>query len=180
VTEPGASKLARVAALIAGVGVFLIASLVTVGTVLAAPLGVFLIRRHQRRRSRRFDPWEMWFGAVTAVTIALVFVGFALATRIPPGTLSQIQRAADSASVASAKQQPPAWLTRIAPEASRRAQANNAAMSHSGMMLFGLAIGACMLGGFVGTIGWVGSILFVFYSTGRWFGVAPPVPADIE
>jgi hypothetical protein len=122
----------------------------------------------------------MWFGAVTAATIALVLVGSALATRIPPGTFSQMQRAADSASAASAKQPPPAWLSRIAPEASRRAQANTAAMPRTGMMLFGFAIGACMLGGFIGTVGWIGSILFIFYSTGRWFGVAPPVAGDIE
>jgi hypothetical protein len=173
--QPGRTDVGRIAALVSGVVILGAASLVSAGIALAAPIGMFVIDRVQRARGRRFGGWESWVGAVSGVTIAILLVGSVFATRLPPGTLNRIRQAADSASVAASKQPPPAWVTRLSPSAGRYSMAPTTHQSafNVAALLWGSVIAAGILGGFLGTIGWAGSILLMFYANARWFGAAP-------
>jgi hypothetical protein len=87
----------RIAAGILGVAALAFVARYTVGGALLAPVGIFVARLLTRRGNRRLSrPWS-WFAAVVAVEIALLGVGAYAAMHAPPGTLSQIQHATDSA-----------------------------------------------------------------------------------
>jgi hypothetical protein len=168
--------LGRVAALIAGLTILVIAGVTTLGIVLFAPFGFWIAHRIQRRRGRRLDAWGSWIGAASGVIAALLIVAGIVAVKVPPGSWEQIRKVTDSASVQAAKQPPPAWLTRIAPAQNRSAlsAASGSTTFNGAMMVWGISMAIGMFGAAIGTIGWAGAMLLVFYATGRWVRERPP------
>jgi hypothetical protein len=108
---------------------------------------------------------------VSAATVAILFVAGAFASMLPTGSWHRISQAADSASVEAAKQPPPAWINRVAPGAADRsamARYNTPASLRTFLTIWGLAMAVGMVGGAIGTIGWLASMLLVFYASGHW------------
>src|SRR5262245_2562392 len=175
--------LPRVAALIAGLVILLGAAAISVGLALCAPLGVWVAHRFRRARGQSLGAWTSWFGAVGATVVGLLLVAGILASRVPGANWSSIRHAADSASAEAAKQPPPAWLSRIAPDAATRysvAQSNTPTFVNTFALIWGLVIGVSVLGGILGTVGWFGSVLLVFYASGRWLRAPPPLAVATE
>jgi hypothetical protein len=177
VPESGTQVLYRVAAFVGGLAILIGAAIVSLGLVLCAPLGVWVVSRVQRSRGKPFGTWRSWISAVGAVVIALVVIAGVVVSRLPAGTLSHIRQAADSASAQAAKQPPPAWLDRLAPGSAARYSAANAGVDSRAFNAFTLVFGGVIAVGFMGnvlgTIGWLGTMLLVFSVTGRWLREAP-------
>src|SRR5712692_11878782 len=117
-SQPGsvASVALRVLSGITGALVLLVASLFTLGTCLAAPLGIIAARRRARRRNRPFTRGGSWLGAAVASSIAIALVLLVVVALSPRSMLREIQKSV----VASQDTVPaPDWLTRVFPQAAR-------------------------------------------------------------
>ncbi|HTE47481.1 MAG TPA: hypothetical protein VK636_19725 [Gemmatimonadaceae bacterium] len=180
-TESRLSLLHRAAALVAGLVVLLAGAIISVGLVLLAPLGVWVVHRFQRARGGSLDGWGSWMSAASAVTVGLLVIGGVVTTRLPAGSWSQIRQAADSASEEAAKQPPPAWLSRVVPGSASRystPDAKRPTVFNGIILIWGIGIAAGMIGSIIGTVGWIGTMLLVFYASGHWLRVAPPVEIE--
>ena len=171
-------SFSRITALVAGLAILGGAARVTLGIVLCAPLGIWVIRRFQRSRGRPFGAWASWISAISAVAIALLAIGGLVASQLPAGTWRHMRQAADSVSAQSAKQPPPAWLDRLAPGAAARASTTRSPEFGVATMILGFWFLAGFLGLVIGTIGWAGSMLLVFSASGRWLREAPTVAIE--
>jgi hypothetical protein len=81
----------------------------------------------------------------------------------------------DSATVASKKTPPPAWMERIAPGADATSRAQQAALGPTitrGLAIWGAAMGGILalaiISSMIGTLGWAAGLLLAFAFTGRW------------
>jgi len=168
---PRAGTTSRVASGLGGALVLLLSAFFTVGTSLAAPLGVLVARAWARRKQRPLTGGASWIGAVTASSLAVVALFALLAGLVPPGSFRQSLNA-----VAAARTQPsakpPGWLAKVFPEAADRP--NPAVERILGSPLFlayfsllGAAIACLFLGSIAGTAGWVGTLLLGYALTGR-------------
>ena len=169
-----ASDRRRIVAAVVGVAALAFAARFTVGGAVLAPVGIFVAWLVTRRGNRRLSrPWS-WFAAVAAVEIALLGAGGYAAMHAPPGTLSQIQHATDSA---QANATPPAWMERIAPGSTARARAQSGSVSGA-FSVWALVVGGMIVSGMiamvVGTVGWLATLPIAFAITGRWIGAPPP------
>lgn len=170
--------LPRVAALITGLVILLGAVAITYGLVLCAPLGVWVAHRFHRARGRSFGGWSSWLSAVSATAVGLLLVAGIFASRLPVGSWSRIRQAVDSASAEGAQEPPPAWLDRIAPRtAARYSRPDPSKQRIFNVLAFiwGIGILVGLFGGTIGTIGWFGSMLLVFYGSGHWLRAPPSV-----
>src|SRR5688500_8865180 len=104
------AMIKRILAAIAGALTLFFSSTITLGTVLAAPLGVLAACALARRKNRPLSRGAAWLGAVIASFIAVPLVFAGLLLMAPPGTVASVRAAMDSA---QANQKPaalPPWL----------------------------------------------------------------------
>ena len=173
--------LSRVAALVAGLAVFAVASLFSFGVALCSPLGIWAVHRFQRSRGRSLDGWGIWMSSVGSAVVGVLLLAGVAWSLIPAGTWSRARQAADSASAVTRTQPPPAWLDRIAPGAAARASMSRSTRSpatNTLTLILGAWFVAGIFGGMIGTAGWIGSMLIVFSVTGDWLHRAPPVTVE--
>lgn len=179
----GSQWLPRVGALIVALAILLGTAMVSRGLVLCAPLGVWVTHRFLRARGKSLGLWTSWVGAVSATAVGFFLVAGIFANRLPAGSWSRMRQAADSASAERAKQPPPAWLNRIAPGvATGRAMSNsNASPFFNALgLLWGIGIFVGVVAGVVGTFGWFGTMLLVFYGSGDWLRTAPAIAIESD
>lgn len=171
------SGLARAAALLLALFVLAGGMLVSFGTVLVAPLGMWIAARVQRRRGRVLRRGGSWLAAASATTLGLALLAAVAAWTAPTGTWSHTRAAMDSASVAGSAAPPPAWLQRIVPavRAPVRPHRYSPALA-MGLVIWSMGLGIVMFGALLGTVGWLAGLLFGFAGTGRWPGAK--LPAD--
>jgi hypothetical protein len=174
---PLASHVYRGFIAIVGVALLTAVTRYTFGLALLAPIGMIAARYVARRQKSSLTLGTSWLGATGSV--AVVFVAFILLVlaQMPngtfAGTFANIQRGSDSASVASAKAPPPAWLERIAPGSTARARAKPVSrkVSHA-FTVWSIVVGGVfaytLFAVVIGTAGWVPSLLLSFAFTGRW------------
>lgn len=171
-TMPAARIPARATALAAGLIVLAVGLLVSIGTVLLAPIGMWIVARVQRRRGRTLSPEGNWLAAVGSIAIVFVLLATSVVALTPADFWRQAARSADSTAAVSARTPPPAWLERIAPGASR--QPANAPPTSPRMqqaaVAWGIGLAALILSAIYGTLGWGASLLLAFALTGRWLG----------
>ena len=171
-----ASPVARVAALLAGVLVALVALLTSLGTVVFSFAGMGIASWAQRRKGRVLSAGGTWVAATCGVAVVMLLgagVGFSLA---PRGTWQEVRRTMDSTSANSPPPTTPAWLERMAPGTAARAAKMNGKPSASfnvGMLLWGVAFFVMFLSGFVGSLGWATGMLLGYATKGRWPGTQP-------
>lgn len=160
--------------LVSGLGGVLIlagGAMLTLGTALAAPCGVFVARRLARRKGHQLSPIASWVGASAASSIALTIIMGIGAMLLPPGTLGQIE-SESAAARAEPSARPPEWVTRVFPQATQRPDPVTERVINSRAFtlyfgLLGLAIAFLFLGTIAGTVGWIGFQLLVFALRGR-------------
>ena len=160
----------RVLSGIGGVLVLLTSALFTLGTSLAAPLGMLAGRSLARRRGRRFTRASSWFAAAVASSVA-VLLGFALVfASIPEGTFREIQKEAASAQARDTVQLPE-WMARVFPQAARPDPVTQELVNSPAFTLvfgiLGFVIGCAFLGTIAGSAGWLGATLLSYAIRGR-------------
>ena len=169
-----APSLGRAVVFLAGAGVLLGAMVLSRGTVLAAPLGVWLAYRIQRSRRAPFGAAQGWIGAVSGTVVILLIVGGVLLSRVPTKTWREVQHAADSGAAAAAQKPPPAWLDRLAPGArTSYSPVRPSGGFYTAVVVWWAGIATTVLGALLGTIGWAGTMLVVYSTSGRWLSWAP-------
>lgn len=156
----------RVGAGVLGGCVFVVSAIITVGTALAAPIGVFVARTIARRRGRAVTRWTTWIGATVASCVAVAALVTTFVVRAPTGTL-QTLRDVQRADTAARNAPPPAWVTRLFPQAAQRPNAVTEHLVRStaftgyilvetaGLMLLMFAVLA-------GSAGWAGTLLLAY------------------
>jgi hypothetical protein len=178
VPAPRRPDARRIVAGVTGVAALLLAAAFTLGGALVAAIGVAVAAVIARRRGRHLSGASSWIAAVAAVMVVLIGVSGFSAASAPAGTLRQIRHTMDSS---QANPPPaPAWLDRIAPGATARANARRSAASGNLESAFGvwaLVVGTVfligMVAGFVGTVGWLAALPLGYAITGRWIGSRP-------
>jgi hypothetical protein len=177
------STLRRFAAALAGAVTLVVCIPLTLGTILAAPLGVLVARWLARRGQRPLSRGAAWLGAVLGSFLGVALLFTVLLAMAPPGTLTEVRAAMDSS---LAKQEPtelPAWLERINPQARQQSAATEQMMSSKGFVTFFGVVGAVfacsMLGTLAGSLGWVASMLISYAIRGRWLPGAIVLPPPL-
>jgi hypothetical protein len=159
------SALLRVLSGIAGVVVLLVSGLFTLGSALAAPLGMFVALRRARRKGRPLTRAASWLSAVFA-SIILLFVGLVVLFSFMPGSAWQeMQKGATEARVHPDTANLPAWMKSM-PRSAQSDSMTNKLATNPGFFLMTFAIGiafTCVfLGAIGGTAGWIGAVLLRF------------------
>jgi len=172
----------RIAAGLAGVLTLVFCAVFTVGTVLAAPVGVLLARTVARRRQRRLTRGAAWLGAVVASFLALLLAFAGMLAMAPPDTMKSVRASMDSAQAHQTPAELPKWLQRITPPPTQGQRALTEQMVSSNAFvvwagIVGTVIACAILGTIAGSIGWVASMLLAYASTGRWLPGAEVIPA---
>jgi hypothetical protein len=171
----------QIVAGVIGITALGVAARYTFGGVLGAPIGMTVAWWFVRRRGRRLSRSASWVAAIAATGVVLIaLIGFA-AMQMPAGSWSKIQKAADSTKVH--RPPPPAWLERIAPGSTARANAQEVSFGAGatvGFAIVGAMFGVGMLSGFLGTLGWLATMPLAYAITGRWVGSRPRDPPFVE
>jgi len=159
----GPSIAARIFSGLAGIAVLGVTAVPTLGTSLAAPLGILVARRLARRRERQLTRGGSWLAAMIASSAAIVCAFGIAASRAPAGSLERIKEAA-AARQSAPTPQLPAWFTRAFPQAAQQPDpvteriVNSRAFAlYFGLLGAGTAI--AIFGAIVGSMGWVGTLL---------------------
>jgi len=175
--EPTPSTVARVAALLGGVCIVLVAMVGSLGVAFFAPLGMFLTSRLWRARGRALPVLGHWLSAVGGVIIVLTALGAIGASVVPKASFDKFRRESDSI---SAKQPTPAWIERMAPGTAKRLAEQKTKKPSATAQTVGMAFGAAFVviffGLIFGSIGWVGGALIGLGVSGRWPGSASSAP----
>ena len=167
-----AGAVARVLALLGAMLVGLIATAISVGFALAAPLGMWYAAALARRRGRPFTRAATWVSAVAGVLVAIV-LGLGALTVHDPGMWRPIFSVADSTTSVPVESTPrPAWLERIAPETAKQTSSSARPSTIMVQVILAWSLGfALVLGGAIyGTVGWAVGMLCGFAVRGRWPG----------
>ena len=151
----------------------LIAALISLGTGLAAPLGMYIVHRWTVRRNRKRGVLSSIIGAMLATSLAAAALFLVLFAVMPGATKQDIQKATNEAQQKPA--QLPAWYTKMFPRAAEQsARADSATqklVQSPQFMLVAMVMGggfaALMLGVFGGGLGWCGSTLLEIAFFGR-------------
>jgi len=160
------SKVLRVLSGVGGVVVLLTSALFTLGTSLAAPIGILVAHRRARRKDRALTAGVAWFTAAIASIIAAAIVFLALFALMPGNPFQEIQRGMTEAQTARDTAATPAWLRKAFPQSARSDSAAKEIMKSPGFLVVTVALSllfACVfLGALGGSAGWVGSVLLCY------------------
>jgi len=161
--QDGEYPVKRLLVGLAGALILCLSALFTLGIALAAPVGVLTAAAWASRRGQRLTLGRSWLAAAIASSLALVGVFAVAAARAPEGALQRFQQAAAEREAAPAVE-PPAWLARVFPQATRqpdplteRVLKSRALTVYFGLMGAGMAV--VLLGAIVGSFGWAGTML---------------------
>ena len=159
--------LLRILSAAAGIVVLLASAVFTLGTSLAAPIGVFVGHRLARRKGRWLTGFSSWVSATAAssVGILLIFV---------------ILFASNSADIWQAMEQPaqadtaelPEWITRAFPQSAQPDPMTEKIVGSPAFTAYfamvGLVIACVLLGTVAGSAGWLGVFLLGYaFRSGR-------------
>lgn len=178
-----ANVAGRIFAFLFGLVLLLVGAIVSFGTVLvgAAGMGIATLAQHQRHR--RLSRVGGWLASTVTVAIVCAVIAVVISQIVPANTWTQVKTSMDSASAASSKQPPPAWVERMYPGASQRAAAQQSVFSGKRESAFLAAMFGFMAFFFVatyGTLAWGAGVLLGYGASGRWPGAptqaaVPPV-----
>jgi hypothetical protein len=162
----------RILAFLAGVAILALTALVSMGSVLVAPIGMWLSRIVQRARARSYTRVTSWIGAVIACAVVFLLVlGYGF-TRLPDGYVDMVQRQT------AARQRDTTAVERIFQRATPRTPASatvekkSQELAHSRAFIWWVTIvGGVMSCGIaallMGSVGWAGTSLMLYGLTGR-------------
>jgi hypothetical protein len=163
----------RILSGLCGAVVLLASAVFTLGTSLAAPLGIVVARRRAQRRARPLTRFGSWLGAAIASSIAMAVVLLVIFAFIPRSTFQEIQKGAAEARARDTTRTP-AWMAKTFPQSARADSTTQQIVNSTAFVVIMGALGlgfACLFFGTIaGTVGWVGTVLVGYALT----GVAPP------
>ena len=161
----------RVLSGIGGAVVLVTSALFTLGTSLAAPIGILVAYRRARRRDRPLTPGIAWFTAAIASIIAAGIVFLALFALMPGSARREFQRGMTEGQTARDTAATPAWLRKTFPQTARSDSAAKQIMKSPGFLVVTVALsllfGSVFLGALGGSAGWAGSVLLCYAIWGR-------------
>jgi hypothetical protein len=165
--------VARVLAVVFGLGLLVLLIGVTLGFALVAPIGMAAAAGVQRWRHRSYTRMAGWIGAVVASAIATAVALVFVMRQVPAGSFDAAVRQA----MIDQKRHPPQIpraLQRLAPNAAAAPaiEAQTDALTRSPVfvwvtMTIGVAIGCFLFGLLIGTPMWACATLALFGATGR-------------
>jgi hypothetical protein len=172
--EPASGALVRLAAFIGGAVLLLCGLVVSLGTMLGALIGMGVVNNVWRRRGRSMTRGGYWFAAGASMTVVLLAAGSALFAVAPAGSLRGVMHAADSASVAAGKEEPPELLRRLGPMYDRRYEPSAGTSRLLAIVgaVWGLGFMVGSLAALYASVGWGAAMLLALAVTGRWPGAA--------
>lgn len=159
----------RILSGVAGVVVCLLGFVASCGAIVAAPVGLWLVRRRARRRELPLSRIASLVGSVLVSMVLAIALWSLFAIAVPKPTLQDIQSASQAQQRKPVKL--PDWYTKAFPQASRYDSASQAMVKSPGYFRTAFIVGAVFIGGFFGTIGgvfgWCASILLRWAWRGR-------------
>jgi hypothetical protein len=174
---PRGGIAARVGAGVAGLLVVLVAAVLTLGSALAAPIGVGIAWWVMRRRGRPLTRGWAWVAAASASTLAIALAFAVLVAALPRGALENAMADAEARQDSSR----PEWVERMAPSsAPQNAAAERIVESKPAQIYFGLigvGLASLFFGTIAGSAGWGATMLGGYAATGRWLPKAEPAAA---
>jgi hypothetical protein len=160
----------------AGVVVLFVSAPFTFGASLAAPFGIFAVRRVFLGRRRPVTRLASWFGASAAAAVAFFLAMLVLIAWLTPGALGDMREAVATAQARDIRL--PDWMSRVSPQAARsdslRQDVVNSPAFAAASLALGIAMGCGFFGAFAGSAGWLGTLLLSYAVRGRW------LPPDTE
>src|SRR5689334_22754220 len=93
--QPTASAFARVLAFLGGLCILIVAMVISLGTVVFAPLAMLIVAKVQRSRGRVLSVLGHWLTAVASVMALLALIGTISASVIPKASFDKFQRQSD-------------------------------------------------------------------------------------
>ena len=170
--EPEASAGVRIVAALGALIVLIGGAILSLGTVLFAPLGMLIGAAIWRKRGRVLSMVGHWLAAlVGAAALIGAFAAFTAAV-MPQGSFDQVKHTMDSATAAAAAQT--GRGTRV--DTFRLGSPRGAASSSRGiavMLAYGFGFAGILMIVVFGTIGWIGGMLLGLAIKGRWPGTTP-------
>ena len=150
--KPPLSILVRVLSGVAGVVVFLVGLVVSLGAIVAAPLGMWLVGRRAQRLGRPVSRIAALVGSVFASMALGILLWSLFFAMIPRPTAADIQSAAAQAQQRQTVKLPD-WYLKAFPQAAHYDSASRAMVQSPTFMRMTLVVSAVFAGGFFGTIG---------------------------
>lgn len=176
VAKPPLPLLVRLLSGVAGVVVFLVGFVVSFGAIVAAPVGLWLVRRRAERLGRPVSRIAALVGSAFASMALGILLWSLLFAMIPRPTTADLQSAAAEAQHRQTVKLPD-WYLKAFPQAARYDSASRAMVQSPTFMRMMLVVSAVFAGGFFGTIGgtlgWCGTTLLGF----AWSRRRGPSPA---
>jgi hypothetical protein len=168
--KPPLSLLVRLLSGVAGVAVFLVGLVVSLGVIVAAPVGIWLVRRRAQRLDRPVSRIAALVGSVFASMALGILLWSLFFAMIPRPTTAELQSAAAEAQNRKAVKLPD-WYLKAFPQAARYDSASRAMVQSPTFFRTMLIVSAVFAGGFFGTIGgtlgWCGTTLLVLAWSSR-------------
>ena len=175
-TKPPLSLLVRLLSGVAGVVVFVVGFVVSLGAIVAAPVGMWLVTRRAERLGRPVSRIAALVGSVFASIALGILLWSLFFAMIPRPTTTELQSAVAQAQNRQTVKLPD-WYLKAFPQAARYDSANRAMVQSPTFMRGMLVVSAIFAGGFFGTIGgtlgWCGTTLLVL----AWSSRRAPSPA---
>jgi hypothetical protein len=149
---------------VAGVVVFLVGFVVSVGAIVAAPVGMWLVRRRAQRLGRPVSRIAALVGSVFASMALGILLWSLFFAMIPRPTTAELQSAAAKAQHRQTLKLPD-WYLKAFPQAARYDSTSRAMVQSPTFFRTVLIVSALFAGGFFGTIGgtlgWCATTLLV-------------------
>jgi hypothetical protein len=157
---------------LAGATILCVSAIATLGTALAAPLGMLAARQWARRRGEVLTTGRSWLAAAVASSLAIAGAYTVAVLREPNATLRQFEESAARREAAPTRP-PPGWMRYVLPQTTRRpSPAAERILKSRAFTLYTTIIGAglvvAIFGAISGRLGWAGTVLL-----GRAFSRPP-------
>lgn len=162
----GVAYALRILAGVAGIALLFFSAIVTLGSSLAAPFGIFLGRRLALRKGRPYTGWRSWLAAAAASSLALLLTLLIIVSLIPKEEWQLIQQAIAVAQTEQSKQSPAEISKTFEPDP----VTEKVVQSPAFVIVFGaigLGIGCILFGSIAGTPGWIATLLLSYAIRGR-------------
>ena len=172
--EPKSGPVLRIVAFVVGSLLLLCGLVISLGTLAGALIGMGVANNVWRRRPQPLTRGGYWIVAGASMAVVLLAATGAVLAMAPTGSVRGVMHAADSASVAAGKQEPPELLKRLGPMYSRRYEPTAGTSRLLGIVgaVWGLGFMVGSLALLYGSLGWGAAMLLALGVTGRWPGAA--------
>ena len=168
-TRIGIPRILRILSGAAGVIVFIIGLLVSLGAILASPLGMWFVQRRTRRLNRRPSRIASLVGAASASSLLAALVWSVIFARLPRPTSEELQSAAQQSQTRPSIKLPD-WYANAFPQSVVADSVSQRMIRSPGFVRITFILGAISLALLFGVLGGItGWAAFSLLGLG-WYG----------